>query len=166
MKSLLTAIESEHRLRYVLGGMSTKSEPEVFDSSAHIPHVGCAMVGDHNREPFYLVIDSAIEAEARTVQQRNGETRFFFDQQLNPRSVVLKPGGVYQQTFIIAGQIGTGTSAKESEDLLKVFAKELRRQFSKVKSYYVGNEALRLLDGGLRLTTNVQAPVEYDLRKD
>lgn len=166
MKSLLAAVESLRPLRYVLGGMSIKPEPETFNSSAHIPNLGCAMVGDQNREPFYLIMDSALGVEARAVQQRQGEIRFFFDQQANPRSIILKPGGIYQQTCVIAGQVGTSSAEKESEDLLKVFARELRQHFSKVKSYYVGNEAIRLMDGGTRLTINVRSPIDYDLRRD
>src|SRR5262249_19906892 len=95
-----------------------------------------------------------------------GGTRFFFDQLMNPRSLILSPGGVFQGKCIIAGQVGTCTTARESEDLLRLFARELRRQFTKVRSYYVGEEALRMLESGMRLTTGVQSPVDYDLRRE
>ncbi len=166
MKSLLAAVESQRPLRYVLGGSSVKPEAESFNSSLQIPNLGCAMVGDQNREAFYLVTDESVGVNARAVEQRRGETRFFFDQQANPRSIVLKPGGVYQQSFIIAGQVGTSSSDKDSEDLLKLFSKELRQRFSKVKSYFVGEEALRLLDEGRRLTASVNTPTEYDLKRE
>ncbi|WP_158264838.1 hypothetical protein [Blastopirellula marina] len=45
--------------------------------------------------------------------------------------------------------------------LLKV----LKREFTKIKSYYVGNEAAVLLDSGARLTINAAASTEYDLAR-
>ena len=55
---------------------------------------------------------------------------------------------------------------KDSEVLLKLFSKELRQRFSKVKSYFVGKEARRLFDEGIRLTASVNTPIEYDLKRE
>ena len=165
LKPFLAAVELQRPLWYAVGGTSVKQEPEVFDSSQQLPNLGIAMMGDQNREPFYLVTDENIAVEARAVPQRRGGMRFSFDQQANPRSIILRPGGAFQGKFLIAGQLGTCSPDEESVNLIKLFAKVLRQRFSKVRSYFVGEEALRLLEDGMRLTTSVLAPVEYDLKK-
>jgi hypothetical protein len=48
---------------------------------------------------------------------------------------------------------------------MKLFSKEIMQHFTKVKSYYLGNEASRLLNDGMRLTADVRAPAEYDLTR-
>lgn len=166
MRSLLAAIESQRPLRYVLTGASATPAPEFFDSSEDLPNLGLAVVGDQSREPSYLVIDKAEGVEARPVRQRRGGVLYFVDQQLNPRSIVLRPGGVYRQTFIIAGQVGTISANGESQKLIRAFKNDIKKQFSRIKSYYVGHDAALAFDGGMRLTTSTRAPVEYDLKRD
>src|SRR5262245_35097947 len=123
---LLAAIESQRPVRYVAADTLDHEVPESFATSRQLPKLGIASAGSQAREAAYLVVNANDVVEARGVPQRRGGTLFSFDQLLNPRSVVLRPGGVFQNECIIAVQIGTASSAKESEDLLKLFAKEIR----------------------------------------
>ena len=43
-----------------------------------------------------------------------------------------------------------------SIELLNLFAREIHRQFKRIKSFYVGPEAEQLLDAGYRLTHGVK----------
>ena len=166
LRSLLSEVDSQFPVQYVVGGMSSKQRPEVFSSSLLLPNLGSATMGDQSKEPFYLVMPSSIEVTARPVQQNKGGTMFSFDQLENAPSVVLRPGGVFQTTCIIAGQVGTTLQDDVSKNLMTCFSKLLRKRFHKLKSYYVGEEAILLMETGMRLTTSMNAPVEYDLKKD
>ncbi len=112
--------------------------------------------------PTYLLVRPGNEPRTRVVEQRGGGVRRILDQQSHPESVVLRPGGRIDGS-IIAGQIGTISSDPWSIGLYREVFRALRRQFEKIKSYYVGPAAARHLDEGGRLTTDVRAPAEYDL---
>lgn len=166
LKTLLAEIESKRPLRYVVAGSSSTQAARYFDSALQVPDLGVAREGDQSRETFFLVTNANTDVEVQTVPQRRGGILYFIDQERNPRSIVLRPGGLFQNECIIAGQVGTASTDEESEDLLKLFSKAIRKKFVKINSYYVGQEANHLLDSGMRLTTGVRSPVEYDLRKE
>jgi hypothetical protein len=50
--------------------------------------------------------------------------------------------------------------------LYREFTRAVTKGFKKTGNYYVGPEALRLLDSGIRLITmGTDEPVEYDLKR-
>lgn len=91
--------------------------------------------------------------------------RFAFDQLLNPRSIAFRPAGVFEDRAIIAGRVGTASSDAASLELFDMFAKQMRRAFSRIKSFLVGAEAERLMTSGGRLTTSIASPTLYDLTR-
>jgi hypothetical protein len=48
---------------------------------------------------------------------------------------------------------------------MKLFASAFRKRFSKVKGFWVGKDALALLERGARLTMAVSSPSEFDLKR-
>lgn len=112
----------------------------------------------------YLIAHRDLVIEARSVPQRQGGQKFAIDQFINPRTIVLRAGGMIKEC-LIAGQFGTSTDDQTSDDLYRLFSSEIRKQFAKVKSYYLGKEASLLLDEGVRLTTNPKSPPIYDLSR-
>ena len=124
-----------------------------------------AVFGDQNREKTYLLIAAEAQPKVRKVEQRRGGVKYFLDQLSHPASVVLRPGGVFGGSeCIIAGQVGTTSDDKWSVDLFRILFSEFKNQFVKIKSFYVGKIAVRNSEDGARLTTNIKAPLEYDLR--
>lgn len=111
----------------------------------------------------YLIVDRGAPVNLREVPQRAGGLKYAVDQVDNAHSVVLQTGGKYTAQHLIAGQAGTVGGNKQSDDLYAVIAKDIRKRFEKVKSYYVGPEAASMLDGGLRLSATPNAPPTYDL---
>lgn len=166
LESLLAAVESQRRLQYVQSGMFDSPETVVVTSGLHIPNLGFAPSGDHNHEPWWLVMDPDAKISIESVPQRRGGTRYAIDQRLNPHTVSFSGGGVYQESCVIDGNVGTCTDDSTSIDLVNVFAREVRRQFKRIKSFYVGQEAEQLLDAGYRLTIGVNASREIDLSRD
>jgi hypothetical protein len=140
--------------------------PEVYQNFTDIDDLSIANFGDQNKEKFYLLINPEAKPKIRIVEQRNGGVKMFFDQRSHPESVLLRPGGVFKEfECIVAGQIGTISQDQWSESLYKLLAATLRKQFTKIKSFYVGAEALVKLDQRVRLTTNMKCPIEYDLQR-
>lgn len=119
-----------------------------------------------NFTPFasYLVLDKPNKVIVRAVLQLNGETKHAVDQLDNPGSIILQMGGMGNER-LVAGQIGTTRTEQTAEDLYAIFLTEIKKQFVKIKSYYVGPEAVRLLDAGQRLSPTSKSPPEYDLMR-
>ena len=113
----------------------------------------------------FLAVASGDAVGAREVFQRNGSSLYGVDQLSNPRSVVLRPGRLIDERTLLAGQIGTASQDPVSVTLFSTFRDVVRKQFVKVKSYWVGPEAVQLLDAGGRLTATLKSPPEYDLRR-
>lgn len=162
---VLHEIESTINLKYVL---STPVWPwardkVVFNSLKDYPNLGTNKTGKQQLGDCFFVFNIQSPVNFR-------KTFLFFpkyavDNQINnPNSIVLWPGGLYKKQFLISGHVGTAASEKESIDLYQYFSKILIKHFQKVKSYYVGKEALMLYKDGCRLITmSVAEPVEYDL---
>src|SRR5439155_1826840 len=131
--------------------------------SLELENLGTAVAGDSNREPTFLVLRSEASLKVREVLQRRGALKYAVDQLNNPESIVLKPGGRYGDSVIIAGMAGTVHHDKCAAELLAAFLKAFKARFTKAKSYIVGTEALKLLNWGFRLTKSISSPIEFDL---
>lgn len=89
---------------------------------------------------------------------------FMFDQLSHPESVLIRPGGVLEGAeCIIAGQIGTVSNDDWSLTLYKKMAAGIKKDFQKIKAFYVGKNAMEKMKDGFRLTSNIKSPAEYDL---
>lgn len=163
--SLFEAVETKRPLQYVLAGVLDAPRLTQFGAAREIEGLGIATHGDQNLEPTYLVVEPGVQVALREVPQRWGGVRYFVDQLRNPKSVAISVGGQYGNDVVIAGQIGTCTDDEDSLALFKVLAAELRRQFQRTKSYYVGPHAAKGLNAGARLTPSVRASETCDLRK-
>jgi hypothetical protein len=150
--NLVASVSSKRSLKLVKMGLFATPIVEVLDDPRKL-------------EPFagYLVLDKASEVSTRAIAQRNGDIKHAVDQLDNASSVVLNVGGMADHERLVAGQLGTVRAEQAAQELYTLFAREIKKQFVKVKSYYVGPQALRLLDAGARLTPTRKSPQEYDL---
>jgi hypothetical protein len=165
LESLIQAVESIRPFRYVKAGMSEVPETVVLASGLEIPNLGSAPSGDHNHEPWWLVIAPDVQVNVESIPQRRGGIRYAIDQRINPQSVIFSGGGVYEDSCVIDGNVGTCNDDPVSNEIVNLFAREIRRQFTRIKSFFVGREAEQLLDSGYRLTIGVNSSREIDLSK-
>jgi len=165
LEAVLTKVESQRSLKYTEAGMFDSPETRTFVSGSQIPNLGLAPSGDNNLEPFWLITDANAKVQIEVVPQRRGGTRYGIDPGLNPESLVIWPGGIFEESCVIAGQVGTAKMNHISIELANLVAREIRRQFKRIKSFFVGPEAEQLLDAGYRLTTSVKSPRECDISK-
>ncbi|MEW6536851.1 MAG: hypothetical protein AB1454_14670 [Candidatus Auribacterota bacterium] len=155
LAKLFEKILAKRNLKFILCGLF--DEPIIHSKKT-----------DSQFNPFsnYLVADYDLVIKVRSVPQKKGGKKFAIDQLENPKTVGLHLGGLIENHRLVAGQIGTATEDKTSLEIYKLLAKEIRKEFEKIKSYYVGKEASCLLDEGTRLTATKKSPQEYDLFRD
>lgn len=114
-------------------------------------------------EKQYLILREEAKLNARWI---DGPNLYAFDQLLNPDSVVIRTGGYVDEMMILSGDIGSCTT-KESETskkILKLIQKQIKKNFKKVRAYWVGPAAYDVLTIGGRLTLSKQTPKEFDLK--
>jgi len=91
--------------------------------------------------------------------------RYVFDQLLNPESVTFSPGGFWGENILLHGRFATVSTATFSLELMKLLGAAVRKRFGKIKAFYVGEEAMKMLDNGTRLTIAAQSPRTLDLSR-
>jgi len=158
LEPLLRTVESARALQFVVAGLFDSAEILSIHSLLRTPSLGIAEFADPNHETRYLVADRDWSIQIRTVPQRRGGAKFAIDQLANPQTIAFQPGGQFGERCLIAGQVGTVSDDQNSLELYGVFGKEFRRKFTRIKSCYVGDEALELLKkgGGLQVTQSLR----------
>lgn len=111
----------------------------------------------------YLVFDRAENVMARRVPQEHGSVMYAIDQMENLHTISLQYGGLVKGPRLVASQVGTISKSRVSKQVYYLFTSVIRSQFDKIQSYYVGPEAILLLDKGIRLTPTIESPPPYDL---
>jgi hypothetical protein len=167
MEPGLNAVEGQKALQYVRRGLFESPQVQVVSSALEIPDLGFARVGDLILANRYLVLDASLEVKIREVPQRRGGVRYAIDEVANPTGMIFVPGGLYEgreDRYLIVGEV-VATGDPRSHELYRLFVPLLVKGFTKIKSYYVGPEALRLLREGVRLTHSAGPTPSYELRE-
>jgi hypothetical protein len=162
---VLRAIEAKHRLQYVLTGLFQAPTLKVYRSGLDIENLGIALKGDSGFEPCYMVLDASIKIEIRAIPQRRGGTRYAVDNDLYPSAITFWPGGRYDDKHMIQGEVGTGTDDPDSIALYRLFAREIKKRFTRIRNCWLGPEALQFLDNGGCLTPDVERSPDYCLKR-
>jgi hypothetical protein len=152
-------------LSYVLAGLFDTPMPERFNGIRMIPRLGESEFGDHARDRRFLIVKTHEPVQVREVPQRRGGTKYAIDQQQNPTSIVLVPGGRFGEGVVISGEISTISEEPGSRQLLATVSKAIKSSFRKVRQDFVGPGADDLLASGWRLTANVRTPSDFDLKE-
>lgn len=160
--SVLDSVYEQLPLSFAVAGLFKTADVHVFHSPSEIS----AVIANSTKHPLsFLAVGAAEAVKVREVPQRKGHSLYAVDQLVNQGSVVLRPGRAIDERILLAGQIGTASEAPESLTLFSTISKVTRKHFVKVRSYWVGPEAVRLLDAGGRLIATSKAPPEYDLKR-
>ena len=162
---LLNAIEKETPLRYIRFGQAAREEEESFACAAEIPDLGYQGEAFGSGRLTFLVTGRDMPITPRHIQTVFGD-RYAYDQLYNPDTVTFSPGGIWDDGVLISGRVATVSDTPFAKSLMKIFSRELKKRFSKIKAFDVGPEASALLDKGCRLTGSVESPRLYDLTRD
>jgi hypothetical protein len=163
IQNILHTVEANYELQYIKCGLFDSPARPVFYSFSSLPELGLALTGQSILEPTFLIMFQGIELRVREVSQRRGGNKYAIDQKANPGTVALRPGGIYKDSALIAGMVGTIHSDEKAVKLMKAFSSALHRDFTKIKSYLVGLQARGMYFSGMRLTHSVKAPVDFNL---
>jgi hypothetical protein len=93
-----------------------------YPSALAIPSFGISPKGQggtidgHN----YLVVPSGASIVVESVPQRRGGVRYVIDHRQNP-SVVFRPGGMFGNDCLIAGEVGTPRTDEVSLSIWRLF---------------------------------------------
>lgn len=123
---------------------------------------GCWMSLDNR----YMLLPSDIQANYRTVTQRDGSFRYVIDLSSNLSGVELSTGGVLRnvENVFIAGRLAVyPNSSERAIHNYKIILSLIKKLFIKRGRAFISGETLSLLREGWRLTCNVNSPREYDL---
>jgi hypothetical protein len=154
-RHLLTSVSSQRPLKLVKAGLFATAAAGAADVLDDLDKI----------EPFagYLVLAGMDQISPRRIPQRGGDPKYAVDQISNPDSIILNVGGMASQDCLVAGQVGTARTEQAAQELHALFEKAIKKQFVRIKSYYVAPLALQLLDSGARLTPTRNSPQAYDL---
>lgn len=131
------------------------------------PELGVSPTGQQATDPFALSLHREASPVVREVRLRAGGRVFMLQQDLNPDSIVVSPGGVFLSSAIVAGRAATISESRPASELFKAFQLIVLRGFRKVGQYRVGPGVELLAATGTRLVTmGIDEALEYDLRLD
>ncbi|MGA2497789.1 MAG: hypothetical protein ABSH20_08615 [Tepidisphaeraceae bacterium] len=159
---VLFPLLEKHKVRiYHVGRVEGKPLP-IRSSEVQ---TGTTKNDQHGLGPVYLFMPDDLDVRVRVYNLVTGERIGVIDQLANNDSVTLCAGGRRPDNVVIDGDMGTAWKSDFSDSLLRDFASALRKQFVKVKAYWVGPKALAILRSGGRLTHALQSPPLYDLKE-
>lgn len=160
---VLEAVEREQPVRYTKTG--NQLDP-VFDSWQSVSEtwgLGSTNLESAVGSDRYLVTARSCVPKVRCVPCTDGSNRYCMDQLINPDSVTIAPGGTFGPDTVISGGIGTCSDSEFSRSLFALYRREIRRQYRKVRAYWVGPAAHEIFVRCGRLCSAIQSPREYDL---
>lgn len=160
---MLELAEARQPLKYVRTGNFTDPELETFMHGAEIPDLGNATCESATLSASYLVCARTSDVKPRRIRGTDGRERFCVDQLNNLDTVTLTPAGMWNDDIVLHGRVATASDSQASQQLMKRFHTAIKQQFTKVKAFYLGPNARKLLDAGKRLTIAAQSPREFDL---
>lgn len=161
---ILCEFEEENNIRYIKSGLFDNSNVSVIDSVSKIIKFGTVTYGDWNKIDDYLIFKNGISIKVERTPQLSGGVKFAINQYLNPDTVCLKFGGIFQNDkIIIPGRLGTISENSTSQKLYKFLSSKIKRKFQRIGNFYVGELAEIKLKEGWRLTTNIKLHKGFDL---
>jgi hypothetical protein len=166
IKPVLRRFERNAPLKFVEMGTLTTPNRTIYLESAQIPKPGIATHETASLSKGYMVSHRDTKDQTRASVTRNGEKRWNLFAADNEEAVGLGLAGLWKTGTLLPGSIHTVHQNPVSQQLMKWFQASLSQEgFEKVREWWVGHEAMRLLQAGKRLaTTAEQSPAEYDLQ--
>jgi hypothetical protein len=153
---LFKPIEEEKQLQYVRFGHH--DVPDIVPESYTIlslPKLGVSDFGEPS-EQMYIILPSGADIHAVVVPQHRGGTIYNISMIGNDRGICFQVGGNYKDSAFISGEISTISPHPDSIALFDIVKKEVRKNFTRIKTFWLGPEALVLFRNGMRFTQGVR----------
>lgn len=162
---VLNHIEAKLQLAYTLTGLFDKEVQETHANGSTLPTLAKWLNAENAiASPAYLVTERSLPIQGRVIEQHDGSKKYAVDQLLNHDSVVFQHGGFYTAKILISGRVATVSDTPAAKKIQRAFSNILAKNFTRVKAYWVGQEALTLMQQRTRLTDCAGSPSEFDLK--
>lgn len=164
--ALMKAVESELPLKYTLAGFPDEPDLKQARSFSEIEGFGVPRTGRMVHEDRFLISYPDLEINIEPVPQNRGGIKYSIDGgSRNPKTLRLYPGGLFEEKIVISGELLKYSGEPEAKEMFRVFQREVKRQFTKHKSYpyWLGKEAAAMLQAGARLTDDALSPFSLTL---
>jgi hypothetical protein len=161
--SVLNEVEEGMDLQYVKTGLFSSPPTEHFDTGVNLPRLGMATSDSATNSESFLVTERGTSIHPRSIRLQNGGINFCIDQLNNPDTIVFTPAGRWESVAVLYGTFGTASDSDASLKLMKAFERAIKKNFKKIKAFWVGPNALLQLQKGGRLTIAIQSPKVFDL---
>jgi hypothetical protein len=161
LRSVFRRVERTHQIKYTPAGLFEAVDDREFDSGVLLPTL--LEKASKGSNFTYLVTPKDVSVRRREVRQVRGGIRYAVDELENPRSISLDHGGFFAEDFLIRGRVGTVSNDRSANRLFAAFRAAVAKEFLKVKSFWVGAEALGMLRSGAQLKISAGASDESDL---
>ncbi len=165
LHEILREAQIKNELFGLRAGSHSSNEVQITRHLREIKGFNDPCPADSAQAPRYLVWMESCNISYRKLETASGEVRYIADTTNNPDAILLQPGGRYAPQILIAGELSSTSEAKAAKTLFAHIKKIIEANFKKIKSYYIGPEAMQILAKGGRLTSSAKAPQEYDLAK-
>jgi hypothetical protein len=165
LSGVLSPLEAQKDLQYTLAGMFDSKELRTYLSYRDIPDLGRAFHRSSVANHQYIVSPKGTAIRIEDVSQYSGGVLFSVSLKLNEDSVVFSPGGRYREDVMLYGTVGTLSPppTAAAKNFYTFVSRAFRKNFQKVRQYFVGPEALDLRASGVRLAMDATSPPEFDL---
>jgi hypothetical protein len=160
---VLREVEAKHPVKYVRMRSNPTGGVEEFASAVDLPDLGRASAPSAVGCDSYLVTGRDLAVHPRRIVSNDGTVWFAIDQVLNPDTVEISPGGIWEDDVVLSGRVATLPGSEYADTLVRAYRNAVRKHFVRIRAFWVGPRARSLLDAGKRLTMAVQSPREYDL---
>lgn len=160
---ILTIVEGSGALSFFPAGQHPTSHIRSYSRGRDIPELGKATADSSLANPTFLVAEQMTNIRVRPIDGTSKASCYSVDQVLNSDSVTFTPAGLWGNDVVLYGRVATVSATDKAQELMKRFNSAFKKEFERVKSFWVGPHAIRLLDSGKRFTVSVYAPSELDL---
>lgn len=161
---VLEKVESKHSVAYTLMGSFESAQLTTVSFGAAIRTLGSPAPHPNAVAGYrYLVTPSEVQVVIREVPQRTGGIRHLVDQLVNPISIEFTHGGFYAPDILLYGRVATCSNHPVAAKLFRAFASAVAKNFTRIRAFHVGPNAVDSFRRGCRLTISVNSPRDSDL---
>lgn len=163
---VLNRFEANAPLKFVEMGNLTTPNRAIYLEASEIPNPGISTHETGSMSQGYMVSHRDTKNHMHAFVGRKGEKRWSLDNSDNEETVLLSMAGLWKTGTLLPGNMATLHEKPVAQQLMKWFLSALKQEdFTKVREWWLGPEAMEMLKAGRRLTTTAeQSPPEYDLK--
>lgn len=149
---------------YVKTGNFENNIIPIYHKIDSIPNLGLLSSDNHCSECYLIMKNNEmIVKNELTSSNKKHIYSIFASQNLN--SIVFYPSGFdNNSTCLIHGQISLISTSSDSKDMFNVIKKCIRKQFTNVRGWYIGEEASQIYGKVRFVTISANEPIEYDFK--